>query len=302
MAGWRRSRATNSYLGINAAATAAWLGATRESRSVAADCRRILVERRDAMRGWPNAGDLNLWDKLTLAEAQLLCGALADARSSYRAIVAAQEGTTGGLDVALGQLATNLAALKLPLTSEEFLTPERAGRDAPQIVVGVSGHRALDDPAQVEAQVRACLDSLARVGPGEVAPRIVALSPLAEGADRIVARSVLERDPAATLRAVLPLEIADYLDDFSSESSKAEFLALLARADLIEILGAPEGEDPSNPEGRVAAYERVGRYVVDHCDVLIAVWDGEPARGRGGTAEIIEYATGAGRPVEQIRV
>ncbi len=43
-------------------------------------------------------------------------------------------------------------------------------------------------------------------------------------------------------------------------------------------------------EERKRAYERVGRHVADHCDVLIAVWDGRPSRGRGGTAEIVEYA------------
>ena len=43
-------------------------------------------------------------------------------------------------------------------------------------------------------------------------------------------------------------------------------------------------------EDRKRAYEQVGRHVVDHCDVLIAVWDGKPSRGRGGTAEIVAYA------------
>ena len=45
-------------------------------------------------------------------------------------------------------------------------------------------------------------------------------------------------------------------------------------------------------ETREKAYERVGRYVVDRCDVLIALWDGERSRGHGGTAEIVDYARG----------
>ena len=36
---------------------------------------------------------------------------------------------------------------------------------------------------------------------------------------------------------------------------------------------------------------------VDGSDVLIAVWDGEPARGRGGTAEVVAYARSLGKPV-----
>jgi CTP synthase (UTP-ammonia lyase) len=46
-----------------------------------------------------------------------------------------------------------------------------------------------------------------------------------------------------------------------------------------------------NPaEARKKAYEIVGHHVVNHCDVLIALWDGRPSRGRGGTAEIVAYA------------
>ena len=33
-----------------------------------------------------------------------------------------------------------------------------------------------------------------------------------------------------------------------------------------------------------------GKYIVDECDVMLAVWDGERAHGRGGTADVVEYA------------
>ncbi len=45
------------------------------------------------------------------------------------------------------------------------------------------------------------------------------------------------------------------------------------------------------------AYEVTGRFVVRHCDLLIAVWDGKPGNGRGGTADIVHYATSVGVPV-----
>ncbi|MGA3159798.1 MAG: hypothetical protein ABSC77_01175 [Terracidiphilus sp.] len=48
------------------------------------------------------------------------------------------------------------------------------------------------------------------------------------------------------------------------------------------------------------AYAQAGRYVVDHCDVLIAVWDGKPARGRGGTAKIVQYAQEQNRPIIRV--
>ena len=42
---------------------------------------------------------------------------------------------------------------------------------------------------------------------------------------------------------------------------------------------------------------RAGRRVVDLSDRLFAVWDGEKARGVGGTAEIVDYARASGKPV-----
>ena len=36
---------------------------------------------------------------------------------------------------------------------------------------------------------------------------------------------------------------------------------------------------------------------MDRCDALIAVWDGERARGQGGTEEIVAYAQEQGVPI-----
>lgn len=81
---------------------------------------------------------------------------------------------------------------------------------------------------------------------------------------------------------VLPLDKEDYLRDFELPGSRAEFEKLLSRAQYVKQL--------SPRDSRSEAYAQVGRYVVDHCDVLIALWDGKPAGGPGGTAEIIHYA------------
>ena len=43
-----------------------------------------------------------------------------------------------------------------------------------------------------------------------------------------------------------------------------------------------------------------GRATVAHCDVLIAVWDGLRARGRGGTADIVQLALARGTPIVHI--
>lgn len=41
---------------------------------------------------------------------------------------------------------------------------------------------------------------------------------------------------------------------------------------------------------REAAYEAAGLYGLDHAAVVVAIWDGQSARGRGGTPEIVTHA------------
>ena len=85
----------------------------------------------------------------------------------------------------------------------------------------------------------------------------------------------------------LPLAPEDYEEDFKTEASKEEFRCLLTEAS--DIWPAPDWLD------RNEAYERAGRYMVDRCDALIAVWDGENPRGQGGTAEIVGLRPGKRR-------
>ncbi len=50
---------------------------------------------------------------------------------------------------------------------------------------------------------------------------------------------------------------------------------------------------PGRANAQFDAYVMTGRATVAHCDLLIAVWDGLPPRGRGGTAEVVELAVAA---------
>jgi hypothetical protein len=43
-----------------------------------------------------------------------------------------------------------------------------------------------------------------------------------------------------------------------------------------------------------------GRATVAHCDVLIAVWDGKPPRGRGGTGEVVQLALTRGTAIVHV--
>jgi uncharacterized membrane protein YozB (DUF420 family) len=186
-----------------------------------------------------------------------------------------------------------------------------------RIRIGVTGHRKLADES-LDALVRQAIDtrletlfseesrsSIARARQrGKTCIRYSAVSPLAEGADRVVARAVLSYE-GARLDAVLPLTIEDYIEDFKTQASKDEFRLMLASCRRPTLLRsfpiACQAKTPAEAATlRRAAYEAVGQYVVDHCDVLIAIWDGLESRGRGGTKEVVDYAIAQQRPVVRI--
>lgn len=152
-----------------------------------------------------------------------------------------------------------------------------------QIVIGVTGHRKLRNERILAKQVQKIgvkiKETIPEVKNIPVEFRI--LSPLAEGADRLVARELLKVS-GSQLQVVLPLEKDEYLKDFAHGESREEFNNLLESATSVI-------QPVSNPK-RPEAYMAVGRYIVDHCDVLIAIWDGNTTNGKGGTADVVDYA------------
>jgi len=180
-----------------------------------------------------------------------------------------------------------------------------------RIRLGVTGHRELKNEGILGEKVRDVLDkeiynlfdddSKRMIYSCPHTPiRFSILTPLAEGADRLVAKEVLSF-PDSRIEVVLPLTKEDYLEDFLTAESRIEFEDLFKRARRPITLreSSVRGQYPRGgpKEARRQAYEDVGRYVVDKCDVLIALWDRENMRGKGGTAEVIEYAKKKERPV-----
>jgi hypothetical protein len=103
-----------------------------------------------------------------------------------------------------------------------------ASRIPPILRVGVTGHRKLNHPAMVETKVREVLAVLDRLLKAEIhySPCLfMAISPLAEGSDRIVAREVLAwkgegNNRPSFLEVVLPLPADDYEQDFKTDASR----------------------------------------------------------------------------------
>ncbi|ONK12660.1 hypothetical protein [Streptomyces sp. MP131-18] len=152
--------------------------------------------------------------------------------------------------------------------------------------VGITGHRELSAPAEaaVRAALRAELGRLAADGGGE---GLVAVSCLADGPDAWLAESVLAG--GGRLEAVIPA--ADYRQALP-ETHRDTLDGLLGRATAVHRTGLATAGS--------SAYMAAGELLVGLVDVLIAVWDGRPARGLGGTGDVVACARRHGVPVRVV--
>lgn len=156
--------------------------------------------------------------------------------------------------------------------------------------IGIIGHRVIKDENLIRDKLQKVLGVLSDASP--TGSSFIVLSPLAEGSDRLVAEEILTFEDNMgenKLIAVLPMKKEDYMTDFKSAESREEFLELLDQAE--EVITFPQTSK------REYAYLQVGEYVARECDILLAIWDGLPSRGKGGTAEIVNYAENIGREV-----
>ncbi|MED7928181.1 hypothetical protein SMD20_28260 [Nonomuraea sp. LP-02] len=147
--------------------------------------------------------------------------------------------------------------------------------------IAVSGHRGLPEETAV------LIDGAVREALAEYGPGVAGLSCLADGADQIFARAVL--DLGGVLEAVIPAK--EYRDGLPGECHAA-YDELLGRAVRTYRLDCVE----STAESHMAASARM----LDDADVLFAVWDGQPARGYGGTADVVAEARRREVPVRVI--
>ena len=146
--------------------------------------------------------------------------------------------------------------------------------------IAITGHRGL--PAATERLVdRDIRDNLAAdAAEGD----LVGVSNLADGADQIFARAVL--DAGGRLEVIVP---AAHYRDGLPEAAHAGYDTLLSDASKVHRLGYVE----STEEAHMAASQAM----LASAERLYAVWDGKPARGYGGTADVVAEAEQRGIPV-----
>jgi hypothetical protein len=116
------------------------------------------------------------------------------------------------------------------------------------------------------------------------APVLRALSPLAEGADRLFAETAL--DLGYSLCCPMPFAQELFEQDFADRDSIRAFRDLLAKAGDRLTRFEMDGDRTDPP----AAYAAAGRVVVNQSDLLVVVWDGGPAAGSGGTVNTLREA------------
>jgi hypothetical protein len=150
-------------------------------------------------------------------------------------------------------------------------------RTGVEVRYGVTGHQIL--PPAVVVRV---LEHWRCVLPA--GGQLSGVSNLAEGADQLFAAHVLAS--GGRLEVIVPCQ--GYAASLVTEEGRMRFEHLRAAASMVITLPYPR---PSEE-----AYLAAGQAVVDRCDHLFAIWDGRPARGPGGTADVVGYARSRGRP------
>ena len=171
------------------------------------------------------------------------------------------------------------------------------------ISVGITGHRWNKIPSGevgriseqlklVFAAIDLAVQQSRRGGSKFHSPIVRLVSGLAEGADQMAIRS---RPKGWAVDAILPFPRARYLEDFAPAHAtggidrRLEFESALAQARSIVEL--PDQGDA------VRGYQHLGEALLQESNLLVAVWDGDPAAGPGGTETVVTRALESGIPV-----
>ena len=139
------------------------------------------------------------------------------------------------------------------------------------MIAGITGHQKIGTPQTIN-WVR---EQLLRLLVAESVTE--GWTSLAMGADQLFA-SLLSQQ-GLPYNVVLPCR--QYEATFS-ESDRHIFFSFLSKASSVVTLNF---DKPSE-----VAYLDAGKEVVSRSETLIAVWDGLPAKGLGGTADVVHFA------------
>lgn len=168
-------------------------------------------------------------------------------------------------------------------------------------IVGFSGHRPDDRPGRTERELRECREALrtALEGLQEHARAqggtIELLTGAAAGSDLHAAEAAAEL--GIPVHVLMPMPVSMFEQSFTKESESD-----WPRAKRV-IESAQQGEFggtiriASGDNTPPSCYHEANIQLIERSDFLLAVFDGEPAEGIGGTEEAIEQARGMEIPL-----
>jgi len=148
-------------------------------------------------------------------------------------------------------------------------------------IFSIAGHRDLrqEDIPTLKENLKAWLKDYQTC---YVNTELILVSALSEGADMLVAS--IAKELGITLNVMLPYDESEYLSSFKNEESIETFTILKAYASRFEILSTDEKMD------RFECYEKIGEYLADTSNILLALWDGVETDYLSGTSAIVKYA------------
>lgn len=167
-------------------------------------------------------------------------------------------------------------------------------------IIGVTGHRDITwdkDDLENDENYKLIKTVFKELDDEYPNTPLVVLSPLAKGADRLVAEVALnfKRKNGVSIPVIcpLPMPIDDYKQDFVEDGSLDEFEALFPKVSKNSFtMPLAIGSTPENikHEGapRDAQYRAVGMYIARQSQILLALWDGVDKENPAGTSAIVK--------------
>ena len=150
------------------------------------------------------------------------------------------------------------------------------------LAIGFTGHRKLPDEAKCREWVHTFLAEKKAAHEGIV----YGVSSVAAGADLLFAENCLLLE--MPLRVLLPFPKEEFRKDFDDKTwARAEYV--MQNAVSVEVTGDRALRDER--------YYECGIETVQQSQLVLAVWDGQPPSGMGGTQEIVAFARDVGKPV-----
>lgn len=148
--------------------------------------------------------------------------------------------------------------------------------------VGITGHQKLGSPDQI-SKLKQLLTQV--ISEEDIT---MGYTSLAKGADQLFAEILYKAGYPYCV--VIPSE--NYDTTFEDEETLNKYNAFVQNADKNIVLSFNQPEEQ--------AFYDAGKYIVKSSDMMIAIWDGEVAKGLGGTADIVKYCSKLNKKVIHI--